>query len=223
MHSSQEPYLTTSILMNRSFREFGDRQRETFLNALSDVMELSRDEFHNVKFWDGCVTCQLMLPRKDATRLVRDWEIIRSGEASLNREVTKMKEFVDEYCITSIYSLEVTGSSSQYPEPDFNQYEFDLEDEINDNLDNMELPYDNPDEESFFERQSQLFKEKKAFLVKHFLNLYVLFEDGQVLGSSLNRSELIKKAYKEGGIRPLFIKKVLDEEEPKPQLFTPFF
>ena len=78
-----------------------------------------------------------------------------------------------------------------------------------------------PSEETQFyiEKQARLFEQHRDKLIAQYLGKYVLFEDGAVIDCGEDKITLTKAAYKKGGSRPLFIKKVV-KETPKPTVWT---
>ena len=224
-------HLTVSILMNRSFREFDLEKREKFLADLSYVANCSIDEIQEVKFWDACITFQAILPLNPAEKLVKLWEAFRSSASQIDAELAKFSGFVERHSVVSIYlpfaespshALAELIKSSKTKFASLSRPE-DLPAGAIDGMlgvDSGELPYSDASEKEFFERQTKLFQEKKDFLVKCYPGLYVHFEDGKVIAAGENQIELVERAYKEGGVRPLFIKRVSEEDESRPQLWT---
>ena len=222
---------TVSILMNRSFREFDLEKREKFLADLSHVANCSSNEIQEVKFWDACVTFQAVLPLYPAEKLVRFWEALKSSVTQIDAELARFSDFVERHSIVSVYlpftespshALAELIKSSKIKFASLSQPE-DLPAGAVDGMldaDSEELPYPDISEKEYFERQAKLFQEKRDFLVKHYPGLYVHFEDGKVIAAGKNQIELVERAYKEGGARPLFIKRVSQEDEPRPQLWT---
>jgi hypothetical protein len=78
------------------------------------------------------------------------------------------------------------------------------------------------EDKTYIDRQSKLFDDCKEDLIEKYNDLYVLFEDGQVLDFGENRAEVAIRAYKKGGMRPLFIEKVTRKPQPIPTVWTPF-
>lgn len=78
-------------------------------------------------------------------------------------------------------------------------------------------------DQEYIMRQSKLFANCKQKFVEEFRDQYVLFQDGEVLEHGYDRAELALKAYEKGGVRPLFIKKVIDEDTSSQKSPTPFF
>ena len=72
----------------------------------------------------------------------------------------------------------------------------------------------------YMEEQARLFEENREKLLEKYLGKYVLFENGKVIDFDKDKLTLVKKAYKNGGSRPLFIKKVV-KEAPKPVVWVP--
>jgi hypothetical protein len=74
---------------------------------------------------------------------------------------------------------------------------------------------------SYMEHQAELFEQMRSQLIAQYLGKYALFENGQVLDVDDDYSALVVRSYGAGEPRPLFIKKVL-QEEPRLVVRTPF-
>ena len=99
--SLHETHENISILMARSFTEFGKTQREEFLNDLSDLIAYPCEEFHEVKFWDGCVKFSALLPIIAVARILETLEKTKNKKAQNSEEVKEMQGFLDKHSITA--------------------------------------------------------------------------------------------------------------------------
>lgn len=68
----------------------------------------------------------------------------------------------------------------------------------------------NETDEQYIARQSRLFEKHKKEYLEKYEGQYVLFHDGKVLASGKDRIAIALDAYESGGVRPLFIKKMVD-------------
>lgn len=100
---SNDTHDTIVVLMNSSFREFDTQKRETFLNALSELLAYPREEFLEIKFWDACITFQALLPTVAAARLLEAYDLAKDSSVQKSEEADEMREFIDEYNVTAIY------------------------------------------------------------------------------------------------------------------------
>ena len=73
----------------------------------------------------------------------------------------------------------------------------------------MDYRYD----QEYIKRQSDLFDAKKAELLPEYDGLYVHFEDGNVLYSGQTLVDVVKHAYANGGMRPIFVELVSSKEK----------
>lgn len=108
----EQTHTTVFILMNRSFRDFGNQQREDFLNDLSDLVAYPREEFYEVKFWDGCVAFQALLPVVAFIRLLETFKLAKKEEKN-SEEVIEMQEFTKKH---SVYSITNPSIDNQFLE-----------------------------------------------------------------------------------------------------------
>ncbi|MEB3336294.1 MAG: hypothetical protein VKJ46_02460 [Leptolyngbyaceae bacterium] len=84
------------------------------------------------------------------------------------------------------------------------------------------IEYPDPEVLDYMEKQEILFTQHKPELLEKYPGMYVLFEDGKVLDCDTDEEALVLRAYEHTGPRPLFVKKVL-EEEPQYMLWNSIY
>jgi hypothetical protein len=90
--------------MNRSFRGFDERERGIFLDDLSELVAYPTCDFDQVKFWDGCVTFQALLPFVAVIRLLETFKLAKEQSNSDSEETKEMQIFIEKHSVTSVYS-----------------------------------------------------------------------------------------------------------------------
>ena len=80
--------------------------------------------------------------------------------------------------------------------------------------------YPDPQILSYMEQQAKLFEQKRAELLKQYGEMYVVFENGEVLDADEDEAALVTRTYQRS-FKDRFIKKV-SSEEMQPSVRTPF-
>jgi hypothetical protein len=78
-----------------------------------------------------------------------------------------------------------------------------------------------PDTMAYIERQAWLFDQQRSQLLQQYSEQFVWFEEGQILDADVNEADLVTRVYRNVGLRPVFIEKVLPAT-PQPSVRTPF-
>lgn len=107
MMSPRKKFASVLIQMNRSYKEFGQREVDELRKDLAYITAYPVTEIKKEKWWDGCVSYQADIPLAGASILIATYKLKDNSEFKHLEEMEELHDFLKKHSVTSISSYDV--------------------------------------------------------------------------------------------------------------------